>query len=115
MPKRVKNRLKPEPRRTFIREWRETAGLSQDKLVERVREHLEGFSKSTLSRLENGRQPYTQPMIEAIATALGCTPADLITRKPDAEIWSIMDTLQSLPPEEQQTIIRMIDGLRRAS
>lgn len=61
----------PEYVRTYIREWREDHNLSQDRLVERVRERVESFSKSSLSRLENGKQPYSQPILEAIAWALG--------------------------------------------
>lgn len=113
--KRVTPRLKQEVQPTFIKEWRKEVGLSQDKLVERVREELEGFSKSTLSRLENAKQPYTQPMLEALARALNRSPADLIMRDPNSDIWSIIDTLQGLPPAQRATIVQMIDGLKKAS
>lgn len=44
--------------------------------MERIRERVHGFSKSSLSRLENGKQPYSQPILEALAWALKCTPKD---------------------------------------
>lgn len=104
-----------DPHRTFIREWRENRGLSQDRLVERVREYAESFSKSTLSRLENGKQPYTQPILEALAWALDCSPADLIMRDPGSSIWSIMDELQSMPADQQSQIVQIIQTFKRAS
>jgi len=112
--KRTSN-LKPVLQPTFIRQWREYRGLSQDRLVERMREHVVGFSKSTLSRLENSRQAYTQPILEALAECLGCGPADLIMRDPQSQVWSIVDTLQALPADKQATVFAMIEGLRKAS
>ncbi len=109
------NSIKPQIRRTFIRQWREYRGLSQDRLVEQMRELVTGFSKSTLSRIENGHQAYTQPVLEALAESLRCSPADLIMRDPNSEIWSIADTLEALPKEQQQTVITMIEALRKAS
>ena len=124
MPHRVRPLL-PQPRRNFIRDWREAAGLSQDALVERVRERLETFSKSTLSRIENSRQPYSQPILEALAWALACEPGDLIMRKPDSPVWTTADNLSPAFPEmindlrhltvaEQEQIARIIKTFRRA-
>lgn len=112
MPRRVTSRL-ASLRRTFIREWRLFRKLSQDRLVERVRDRLEGFSKSTLSRLENGKQPYTQPILEALSWALGCEPEDLLIRNPmdvDA-IWSILDNLKKASPEERAQLGRVAEAL----
>lgn len=112
MPKRVSSRLAPL-RRTFIREWRNHRKLSQDRLVERVRDRLEGFSKSTLSRLENAKQPYTQPILEALAWALACEETDLINRNPldtDA-LWSILDNLKKASPEERAQVSRVAEAL----
>lgn len=107
--------LKTTLHATFIRAWREYRGLSQDRLVERMREYVEGFSKSTLSRIENGKQAYTQDVLEALAECLQCNPADLIMRTPDSGLWTIIDTLRSLPQAQQDTVAAMIEGLRKAS
>lgn len=119
MPPRItaKNRQRHVFVRTFIREWREDRGLSQDRLVERVRETVDTFSKSTLSRLENGKQAYTQPILEAIAKALNLDPEDLIMRRPGEPIWSIMDNLKRMDPGEQEQIARIVATFpsRRAS
>lgn len=114
MPPRVTHRAR-QLRRTFIREWRENRALSQDKLVERVRERVDTFSKSTLSRLERGEQPYSQPILEALAWALDCEPQDLIMRRPDSELWSIMDSLEQVPEEDRPRLARIIETFRKVS
>ncbi len=114
MPPRIGHRhgrLRP----TFIRQWREHRGLSQDLLVERVREHLDTFSKSTLSRLENTRQAYTQPMLEAIASALGCEPEDLIMRLPESPIGGVLKEIRAMTTAEQEQFIRIAQAIRKAS
>lgn len=114
MSKRVGN-PKQQLQPTYIREWRKYRGLSQDRLVERVREQLLGFSKSTLSRVETGKQPYTQPILEALADALNCAPADLLMRDPSSPIWSIMDAVKALKPTEQNQVAAIIEAFRKAS
>lgn len=54
-----------------------------------------GTTKASLSRIERGLQPYSQPLLEALAEALGCEPADLLMRNPtDPDgIWSIWDNI----------------------
>jgi len=79
--------------RTFIAEWREFRGITQEKLAE-----LSNTTKQSISRIEAGKQVYTQKSLEAIARALRCRPADLLLRDPTkAEDWSIFD----LSPENQ--------------
>lgn len=114
MPRRVSSRTRTY-RRTYIREWRKHRGLSMDRLVDRVREYLEGFSKSTLSRVENAKQGYTQPMLEAIALALNTEPQNLLMRTPDSEIWSLIDNLESLPPDDRQRVAAIVETFRKAS
>jgi transcriptional regulator with XRE-family HTH domain len=91
-------------RRHFIKEWRAHRGLTMDRLADRL-----DISKATLSRLESGRQPYTQDTLEALAEALSCEPADLIMRDPTAPgaIWSIWD--KANPAQRQQ-----IEAIARA-
>jgi transcriptional regulator with XRE-family HTH domain len=64
----------------FIKEWRAHRALTQPQLAERL-----GTSKQSISRIEKGEQPYTQESLEALAQALDCTPADLISRDPRQE------------------------------
>lgn len=75
-------------RPTFIRHWREHRGLTLEQLADRI-----GTTHASLSRIERGLQPYTQPMLEGLAEALQTDPASLIMRNPDDPegIWSVWD------------------------
>ena len=92
-------RRRQQYRTTFIRQWREARGLTLEQLAERI-----GTTHASLSRIERGKQPYTQPMLEAIADALGTDAASLIMRDPlDAEgIWSVWDQAE---PGERRMIV----------
>lgn len=78
--------------RLYLREWREHRGLSQERLAEAI-----GTTAATISRIENRKQNWDQEFLKSAATALQCTPADLLNRDPsDSEaIWSIWDQLDS--------------------
>jgi transcriptional regulator with XRE-family HTH domain len=73
--------------------------LTQEGLAARV-----GMSAANLSRVETGKQPYTQDLLEAIADALGTDAASLLMRNPkDPEaIWTIWD--QAKPIERRQIV-----------
>lgn len=96
--------------RHFIKAWREHRGLSQEQLAERI-----GVTHGAVSQLERGLVNYTQPMLEALADALDCEPADLIMRDPNASIWSVMDVLKTAPEPEQRRIVAIIDAYRKAN
>lgn len=110
MGTRVKSRLKnQERRRTFIKEWRQHRGLTQDQLADRI-----GVATSTISQLEKGRQGYSQATLEALAEALQCEPADLLMRNPLKEdaMWSIWEALD--PPAKNQ-VLEIAKTFRKAS
>lgn len=90
---------KPQLRRTFIRQWREFRGLTLEQLADRI-----ASTHASLSRIERGLQPYSQPILEAIADALGCDVADLLVRNPeDPEgIWSVWEHAK---PAERRMIV----------
>jgi transcriptional regulator with XRE-family HTH domain len=96
-------------RRTFIREWRKYHNLSQEKLADRV-----SITQAYLSKLETGRAGYTQELLEVLADALRCEPADLIMRPPDTDadirlIWS------QLSPEKRKQALGMIRILKEGA
>lgn len=76
--------------RHFIRQWRQYREMTQATLAERI-----GIDRSYLSSIETGRRRYDQPLLEAAAEALRCTPADLVMRDPSQPemLWSIYDQL----------------------
>ena len=57
-----------------IRDARRRAGLSQQALGERV-----GLDQSGISRIERGERPMTVDTLKAIASALGVSPAALLS------------------------------------
>lgn len=84
-----KPRLRPLYQTTFIRAWRVYREMSQEELAERVGEYLleneiseKGYTYASIGRMENGRMPYSQPIMEGIAKALGVTVAMLISTPP---------------------------------
>jgi transcriptional regulator with XRE-family HTH domain len=101
MAKRALDRFRGEKRhrRTFIREWRQSRRLTLEQLANRI-----GITHASLSRIERGRQPYSQPLLEALADALQTEPASLLIRNPtDPEgIWSVWD--QTKPGERRQIV-----------
>ena len=63
-----------------IRAWRLYRGLkTQAELAIKV-----GLTSQSISRLESGRMGYRQDILEKIAEALACSPADLLGRDPTA-------------------------------
>jgi len=94
-----------ERRRHFIKEWRKYRGLTMDRLADRLE-----ISKATLSRIESGKQPYTQDTLEALADALSCEPADLIMRDPTAPgaIWSLWDRASQAQRQQIESVVRAL-------
>src|ERR1700757_393944 len=105
MPKSARPHPKPARRPTFIRSWRKHRGLTLAQLADRLATELEvQISDGQLSRIERGETPYSQDILEAVAAALRCEPADLLVRDPAAAeaIWSLWDTLK--PVERIQAV-----------
>jgi DNA-binding XRE family transcriptional regulator len=78
MPKPTIGNLRGrQMRRTFLKEWRDKRGYSQEEAAELI-----GIERSTLSKIETGKMAYSQPFLEAAAEAYMCEPADLLMRNP---------------------------------
>jgi transcriptional regulator with XRE-family HTH domain len=100
MPKSPKQNLKqPRFRPTYIAQWRDFRGLTQEQLAGRL-----GMTQSHLSMLENRKRGYTQETLEAIAEALQTDAASLLMRNPmkDEAIWTIWEHAQ---PGERRLIV----------
>lgn len=93
--------------RTFVKEWRHHRGLTQIQLSERV-----GIAQGSLSDLERGTYAYTQPVLEALAEALGTTPASLIMRDP-TQPGSIWDLLEQIPAADRQSAAKALEGFTK--
>jgi transcriptional regulator with XRE-family HTH domain len=107
MSARIGYKRPGQRRRTFIKEWREYRGYSQEKLAGML-----DTSGSMISRIEKGITPYTQDVLEALAEALMTDPASLLMRDPSnpEALWSIWDQAQEgqrkMIEEVARTIIK---------
>ncbi len=91
---------RPTYRRTFIEAWRKYRGLSQVQLEHRL-EKAPGeplISRVSIGRIEKGEQPYSQPILEALAEALDCTVSDLLEVDPTkaGEVVDLMRIIRGL-------------------
>ena len=79
--------------------------MTLETLAERVGAKIGGMTHASLSRIERGLQPYSQPILEAIADELtNGDVASLLMRDPsdpDA-LWSIWD--QAKPGERRMIV-----------
>lgn len=69
--------MEPPFKPTYIRAWRKERGVTLKGLGA-----MTGLDHGNLSRLERGIFPYSQPVLERVAEALGTTPALLISCPP---------------------------------
>lgn len=98
--------------KTHLRAWRKHRNLTLAHLVDRLNT-MYGFetTEASLSRIERGQQPYNQHLLEALADALACEPADLLVRHPNAPddirlVWS------QLSPDNQKRAIEILRLLK---
>ena len=91
----------------FLRAWRKHRNLTLEQAAERV-----GTTHATLSRVERGKLPYNQALLEILADVYSTDPASLIMRDPSQPegIWSIWDTLA---PTEQRQVVEIAKTIKR--
>lgn len=91
----------------YIRAWRKFRGLTLEQLAERI-----GMTHQNLGKIERGKVPYNQVLLEALAEELRCGPADLIMRDPTGPdaIWSIWDQLK---PAERTQVVEIAKTIKR--
>lgn len=87
---------------------RKARNLTQTDLAD-----LAGVEQSTISKLERGGDSVTLRTLNAVATALGVSIADLFASRSEAEIM-ILDAYRQLPPERQKGWQDLAQSLRIA-
>ncbi len=88
--------------RIYLREWRTHRQLTQKQVVDRLsalNDDKLPATEASLSRLESGKQPYSQRVLEALADIYACDPPDLIGRNPEKagdviDMWQRMNEMQ---------------------
>lgn len=96
-PKRAK--------RLYLTEWRESRGLTQEQLADRL-----GVAGMTVSRWETGRAFCNTNVLGAIAEAYGIEPEDFYNH-PDSP--SANALLRGQPREIREQVISIIKAIRR--
>jgi len=86
----------------YLREWRRFRGFTQDKLADAIQ-----VSKGYLSDLEQGKKRYNQDMLERLAEVLGCSPACLLSRDPEATA-DLFDTWSRIPETSRDQAMRVL-------
>lgn len=104
-------------RRIYLKEWRKFAGKTQAQVVSA----MQGFddpnlptTEASLSRLENGKQQYSERVLLALADVYGCQPWELIGRNPLKE-GKVIDMMIHLNAREQERVMAYIEGLKAAN
>lgn len=101
---------------TFLRQWRDYRHLTQEELADKA-----GLTAPSISQLENGIQGFTDKSLAELATALGCTPVELLGRDPSVkdDFWPVLQAVERLPgPARQQVynvLIAMLGPVRGGS
>ena len=109
----------------FFREWRKASSLTLQQAAERIERASEAradvgpraralsMTHATLSRIERGRLPYSQGLLEVLAEVYRTDRASLIMRDPSEPdgLWSIWEQLQ---PMERREAVAVIQALRTA-
>lgn len=100
-------------RRIYLREWRRNKHLTQAQVVASLLS-LEDpqlpTTEASLSRIETGKQPYSQRILEALADIYGREPWELIGRHPDKEgvVESLLDRLDDKQRRQAHAVIEAL-------
>src|SRR5687768_5850091 len=98
--------------KTYIKEWRKFRGLSLRRLADRL--EMDGpddtISHTSIQRIENGLQPYSQPVLEALSGALNVSVVDLISVDPTKE-GEVIDLLRLINDNNRDQAIRVLRAL----
>ena len=91
------------PRRLYLQAWRESRGLTQQQLAERVE-----TGKDQISRWESGKRGMSAGVIAALEEALQLEPGDLFR---DPAQPSVDELLRNASPEERQRVFSVVQAL----
>lgn len=91
------------PRRQYLQQWRESRGLTQQQLADRVE-----TGKDQISRWESGKRGMSAGVIEALEEALQLEPGDLFRdpAQPSAD-----ELLKKATPEQRRQVLQVIEAL----
>lgn len=96
----------------YIRQWRDKRGLSLEQLADRMEKEpgVRLLTPMSISRIERGQQPFTEATLYAFASALDCSPSDLIEVNPLVE-GDVIDLLRAMSDEERRKAIQVLRAM----
>lgn len=97
----------------YLKQWRKHRNLTQDQVVDRLlimEDPQLPATAASLSRLENGKQPYGQRILEALAEIYQCEPDHLIGRDP-TKAGEIIDLWQRMTLEQRNRARAVLQAL----
>lgn len=100
---------------TYIRAWREKRGYTLDDMIGRLEVIGLKITGASLSRIERGIQPYSQDILEAIATAMNLNVADLLENDPsvpEAQVIDFMRHLDARELKQAESVLKAMFGDR---
>jgi transcriptional regulator with XRE-family HTH domain len=114
----------------FFRQWRKACGLTLEQAADRIERASEAratnaanFSRAlsmthaTLSRVERGRLPYSQGLLEILAEVYRTDRASLIMRDPSEPegLWSIWEQLRPTERRQALAVLKALHASRAAA
>jgi transcriptional regulator with XRE-family HTH domain len=97
----------------YLRTWRLYRHFTQDQVVDRLAfldDEKLPRSKAQLSKVENGKSPYSQRLLEALAEIYDCEAWELLGRDPNKK-GEVVDLLPYLNEGQLEQVAAYISGL----
>lgn len=101
----------------FIRSWRVKRGISLRKLASKLPTGSDGeplVSYASLSRIETGEQPFSEPILNAISDVLDVPRAMLLEMDPNKE-GHVLDLLNQMDRKNRDQAIRMLEVFAKST
>jgi transcriptional regulator with XRE-family HTH domain len=103
----------------YFKEWRKERDLTLDQVADRLavmEDPLIPKTPASLSRLENGKQPYTQRSLEALAFIYGIEPYELIGVNPREadQVQQAVGMLNGMDEVAKRRALKLLEALDAA-
>lgn len=94
--------------RHFLRQWRKFRGYTLEQAAERI-----GMTHQNLGKIERGKVPYNEPLLDILAEIYRTDRGSLIMRDPNVKdaLWSIYDQLAA--PERERLVERVEEEFKK--
>ena len=105
--------MPPMSGKHYLKEWRRYRDLTQEQVISRLQaleDSLLPTTAASLSRLENGKQPYNERVLEALAFIYDTEPDSLIGRDPFKE-GQVIDFVSRLNERQRQQVLAFMQAI----